>query len=173
MSTASPATAQIGFLTIQHEQAGYLGGYLVTNPWGRPLEFRLSSAVQPNKVQHILYGKALEPFICGELIGKTLIDKAAAAAQFIIVDHPAALELRNVIAQPVGLLVKAGPKLAQLPGLEVAPRLYCHEQFAGDVSALQGLLERLGNFDLAEPFQRIREAMTEARKLGVASRAAA
>src|SRR5437879_1147063 len=29
----------LGFLTVLHEANGYLGGYLVTNNWGRPLEF--------------------------------------------------------------------------------------------------------------------------------------
>ena len=43
-----------------HEASGYLGGYLVTNTWGRPLEFRLSSAVQPNRVQQILYAGTME-----------------------------------------------------------------------------------------------------------------
>src|SRR5581483_8078339 len=43
----SDGPLHIGFLTVLHEASGYLGGYLVTNVWGRPVEFRLSSAVQP------------------------------------------------------------------------------------------------------------------------------
>ena len=47
---AAPATTapgnNLGFLTILQDPAGTLGGYLVTNLWGRPLEFRLTSAVQ-------------------------------------------------------------------------------------------------------------------------------
>ena len=46
----------LGFLTVVQDAGGYLGGYLVTNAWGRPLEFRLTTAVQPNRVQQILYG---------------------------------------------------------------------------------------------------------------------
>ena len=46
----------LGFFTVQREPTGYVGGFLVTNRWGRPLEFRLSSPVLPNKVQQILYG---------------------------------------------------------------------------------------------------------------------
>ena len=49
--TSTLTTVNIGFLTILHEANGYLGGYLVTNQWGRPLEFRLSTAVQPNRVR--------------------------------------------------------------------------------------------------------------------------
>ena len=65
--TTATATPNLGFLTVLHEPSGYLGGYLVTNVWGRPLEFRVSTAVQPNRVQRILYGGTLQPYICAEL----------------------------------------------------------------------------------------------------------
>lgn len=173
MSTATPAN--LGFLTIAQEASGYLGGYLVTNPWGRPLEFRLSSAVQPNRVHQILYGKSLEPFLCSDLIGKTLIEKASTPVQTVIVDHPAALDLRNSLAAPVGffqpVLRMEGGKIEA--GLPVTETLQCHAQYPDDVAALTEMLSRLGNFDLGEPFGRIREALAEARKLGVGQRAAA
>jgi hypothetical protein len=73
----APALSAIGFLTVLDEGNGYVGGYLVTNVWGRPLEFRLTSAVQPNRVQQILYGETLVPYLCGDLIGKTLVDKSS------------------------------------------------------------------------------------------------
>ena len=100
MSSATPPP-HLGFLTVLHEPGGYLGGYLVTNLWGRPLEFRLSTAVQPNRVQQILYGQTLEPYLCGQLIGKTLVEKTATPVQMVITDHPAALELRRGIDLPV------------------------------------------------------------------------
>ena len=76
-SLAPVAVTNLGFLTVLRDGSGFLGGYLVTNPWGRPLEFRLSSAVQPNRVQQILYGESLEPYIYADLLGKTLVDKTA------------------------------------------------------------------------------------------------
>lgn len=66
-----PASLHLGFLTVFAEPNGYLGGYLTTNSWGRPLEFRLSTAVQPNKVQQILYARTLNEYLCADLIGKT------------------------------------------------------------------------------------------------------
>ena len=44
-----PSRLHLGFLTVFAEGTGFLGGYLVTNSWGRPIEFRLSTAVQPNR----------------------------------------------------------------------------------------------------------------------------
>ena len=52
--------------------------------------------------------------------------------------------------------------------LAAGRNLYVHGQFPDDAAAVQTLVEKLGNLDLGEPFQRVREAMQEARKMGVA-----
>src|SRR5437667_439716 len=104
MAALATSTWNLGFMTILQDQAGFLGGYLVTNQWGRPLEFRLSTAVQPNRVQQILYGETLLPYICGELIGKTLFEKTTEQPQMIVTDKEAALELRRHLAIPVAYL---------------------------------------------------------------------
>jgi hypothetical protein len=156
---------------VLREASGYLGGYLATNIWGRPLEFRLSSAVQPNRVQHILYAATLEPYICAELIGKTLVDKTAAVVQLIVTDCEAVLELRRKVNSPVLWLAPAEDARASAlaeRGTMVQSSLLCHPHYLGDVAAARDLLARLDDtFDLAEPFARIREAIGEARKMGV------
>jgi len=158
-STAT--TPNLGFLTVLHEAGGYLGGYLVTNQWGRPLEFRLSTPVQPNRVQQILYGETLEPYICADLIGKTLVDKAGVAVQLVVTDTPAALELRHRVEFPVVLLPAPGD--TPIRG---------HARYPDDGPAIERLLDQVkGSLDLAEPFARIREALAEARKMGVTNRA--
>ena len=65
-----PTTVNLGFLTVVQEPSGWVGGYLVTNGWGRPVEFRLSTAVQPNRVQAVLYGPTLAEYLHADLIGK-------------------------------------------------------------------------------------------------------
>jgi hypothetical protein len=167
----------VGFLAVLQEGGAYLGGYLVTNVWGRPLEFRLSSAVQPNKVQQVLYAGTLVPYVCGDLIGKALVDKAGVAVQLVVTTCEAALDLRLKLDVPVVWLVPpesenaSGPLAVPLPGNRGS--LVCHARHPGDVEAVRGLLSVLeGSLDLAEPFARIREAVAEARKLGAATRAA-
>jgi len=167
----------LGFLTILHEANGYLGGYLVTNVWGRPLEFRLSSAVQPNRVQHILYAGTLEPYICADLIGKTLVDKAAVPVQLLVTDREPVLELRHKVECPVLWLVTAeDARAAVFSGRGIAVTtdetkhgtLLGHARFGDDPAVARELLANLdAAFDLAEPFTRIREAIGEARKMGV------
>lgn len=158
----------LGFLTIAREGPSYLGGYLVTNQWGRPLEFRLSTAVQPNRVQQILYAETLEPYICGDLIGKTLVDKTGLAVQAVVTDTRAALELRYKVDFPVIWLEP--PAVGEEPAQP--PKPVGHPRFPDDEPLIAVLLEKLkGTVDLAEPFARIREALAEARKMGVSSRA--
>jgi hypothetical protein len=139
----------------------------VTNQWGRPLEFRLSTVVLPSRVQQILYGDTLQPYVCGELIGKTLIDKTVTQAQVIVTDREIVLPLRQLLATPVGWI--DGREGAEAPEGENA--LQTHPLFPQDQRILADLEERLGDaFDLTEPFARIREAIGEARKMGVTSR---
>jgi hypothetical protein len=166
----------LGFLTVLHESNGYLGGYLVTNVWGRPLEFRLTSAVQPNRVQHILYAGTLESYICADLIGKTLVDKAAVPVQLLVTDRASVLDLRLKLECPVAWLAADDAQATDLTeqGLTALPAqaghgpLVCHPRFSDDVARTRDLLSSLdAGFELAEPFVRIREAIGEARKMGV------
>jgi hypothetical protein len=196
--TPAQTLPSLGFLTIVQENNGYLGGYLVTNSWGRPLEFRLSTAVQPNRIQQILFGGSLQAYICADLIGKTLVDKTAAVAQCIITDCEAVLDLRLCVDLPVVYLAIEGARLrapigkgdcrsllkGTVPFTDLDPAasaeattaigkwpMHYHPRFPADVATVRALCDHLdGSFDLAEPFVRIREAMSEARKLGVVNR---
>jgi hypothetical protein len=179
-SITVPGTQSIGFLTIAQENHGYSGGYLVTNLWGRPLEFRLSTAVQPNRVQQILYGRTLQGYICGDLIGKTLVEKTGTAVQCIFTDCEAVLDLRMHMDLPVVWL--APGSRAELSSSDPENRseqgttdgkhsMLCHPRFSADHALVRELLDRLeGTLDLTEPFLRIREAIGEARKMGATSR---
>lgn len=179
---SAPGPANLGFLTVFQEGAGYLGGYLITNSWGRPLEFRLSTAVQPNRVQQILYGPTLQEYLCADLIGKTLIDKSSTPVQFLFTDSLNVLPIRTRLEIPVFAVVPPDDNAAAfIPAERVvrftdersAASFYYEARHPGDADRLRGLLEQVDRaFDPAEPFGRIREAMHEARKLGVTSRAA-
>ena len=174
MTAPTPSlSSNLGFLSIHQENGGFVGGYLVTNAWGRPLEFRLSSAVVPNKVQKILYGDTLPGYLCGEVIGKTLIEKTATRVPWVLVDNPMTLDLRMHLEIPVGLWQSIVDPDQPMPGLLVQSRLYCNTHFPQDVNALRQQIDKLGPLDFGEPFARIREAIREARRMGVTVRSAA
>src|SRR5271169_5110072 len=118
MDATGVPVSNLGFLTVLHEPSGYLGGYLVTNVWGRPLEFRLSTAVQTNRVQQILYAGTLQSYVCADLIGKTLVDKTGIPVQLVLTDREVVLDLRLQLEIPVILLA---PRDEPSRGLPVRP----------------------------------------------------
>ena len=172
-----PTTVTLGFLSILQDPGGWLGGYLLTNGWGRPLEFRLSTAVQPTRVQAVLYGPTLPEYLHADLIGKTLVEKTAGKPDLIVTDSPPALALRSRVEVPVlGLQPADGyvPADARtFAGSRCSVGLLLPAKYAADEVGVQALLDAVDPaVDLAEPFARIREAVTEARKMGVTNRAA-
>ena len=180
MSQAAPISdpVTLGFLTILQEPTGWLGGYLVTNSWSRPLEFRLTTAVQPNRVQTALYGPTLSEYLHADLIGKTLVERTGMRPDLVVTDVPAALPLRSRIDLPVVALrprdsVPLPPNLLAFHHPRSSRELLILSRYESDQRAACRLLDRTDpSVDLAEPFTRIREAVSEHRKLGVNNRAA-
>ncbi len=165
----------VGFLSIVQDGSGIFGGYLVTNAWGRPLEFRISTAVQPNRVQQILYGPTLMEYLHADLIGKTLIEKTATQPTLLITDSLPSLAIRTRLGIPTLTIAPSEPdvELETLETNRASLFLKYATKFAGDRSIIEERLEQVDPaVDLIEPFTRIREAMSEARKMGVTSRAA-
>ena len=107
----------LGFLTVL-EQAphGLMGGYLVLNGAGRPLEFHCTAPIKPNRAQQILYGPTLEPYLYGEQIGQALAAKASLEPLLICTDLRPALAVRSVIDTPVALV------LAENEAVQIASR---------------------------------------------------
>jgi hypothetical protein len=170
---ASPVT--LAFLTVLQEPSGWLGGYLVTNGWGRPLEFRLTTAVQPNRVQAALYGPTLHEYLLADLIGKTLVEKTATKPDLIVTDAAGALPLRSRVEIPVVAIrtPAAPPDATTFDHPRAASGLLLPARFANDGTAVAAILDRVDTaVELGEPFARIREAIAEARKMGVTNRAA-
>jgi hypothetical protein len=173
--TTSAATAILGFLSIVTDASGVYGGYLITNAWGRPLEFRLSTAVQPNRVQQILYGPTLTEYLHAELIGKTLIEKCVTQPTLVVTDSPDALGIRSRVGIPAVVV----PTPTQDENVIVFSNARSSQPLGRSAKHLEDeatILARLEAIDpavdLTEPFARIRDAMAEARKMGVTSRAA-
>ena len=164
----------IGFLTaIENPTHGFFGGYLVVSTLGRPLEFHCTTPVQPTSAQKILYGQAIRPYLLGELIGQTLLQKAQLPVQAVLTDQLEMLSVRLWRDEPVAWLPAASQadreELAStLPvRLELADHLLLGEQICGwspDTlqSAVQPLTEHI---DLAEPFERIAAAIAEAQRM--------
>lgn len=191
MTVDTKSNAALGFLTIvENPQYGLCGGYLVLNGCGRPLEFHCTAPIKPNRAQQILYGPTLAPFLYGEQIGQTLLSKAKNQPLVVCTDREPALAVRQHVAMPVALVLGAEP--TAVAGIESpapepsAPARRLDRAHANSVllrfqlgpnqlAVPEGcdddrrvICQRLGalceSFDLAEPFERIREAIEEAHR---------
>jgi hypothetical protein len=180
----------IGFLTIlRHEQHGLFGGYLILNPLGRPLEFHCTAPIKPNRAQEILYGPTLDAFLYGEQIGQTLLKQAGVEPLLVCIDQEMALAVRDHTELPVVLVLPSTDPSAESNASETEStkkfridgphrgvphlmsfdlgrnRLALPSRAEGD---RQKITERLSGIadtlDLAEPFDRIRDAIEEAQQ---------
>ncbi|GIX03388.1 MAG: hypothetical protein KatS3mg113_0394 [Planctomycetaceae bacterium] len=170
MVHTSRETQRFGFLTaVEDEDRGTVGGLLVTNQFGRPLEFQCTTPVHPNKTQRILYGPTLRAFILTDVIGNTLLSKVTLKPLVVFVEHLVWLELRRLHPIPVILVVR--PR-AEHPGKTLTlgnQHLHISEEFAEDWPVLESLINTLPNTaDLLEPFERVREALQETLKSNLA-----
>lgn len=163
--------AAIGFLTVVDDAArGLFGGYLILNPAGRPVEFHCTAPVKPNRAQEILYGQTLKPYLYGEQIARTLIEKSKILPQCVCFDQTETLCVRPLVSIPA-ILVKdaAGTEEDSVPSDQILWQkkqiLSALPEEPGDIPAVKKVLEELViEFDFMEPFIRIRNAILEAQK---------
>ncbi len=182
MKNNSPKSLpSIGFLTVvEDEQLGLLGGYLVLNAAGRPLEFHCTAPVKANRAQEILYGPTLAPFLYGEQIGQTLLAKARVEPLLVCTDVQPALALREHSSVPVAFVQVGADEGHRSPadGERSAKKSIRMTTFAlgsftlavpvAHQSDRELIIQRcqplVEDFDLLEPFSRIREAIQEAQR---------
>ncbi len=190
--TNHKAASTIGFLSVVDAgEQGLIGGYLVLNTLGRPLEFHCTAPVKTNRAQEILFGPTLKPFLYGEQIGQTLLEKSQFQPLFICTDLLPILSMRDTITTPV-VLVQAedtagsserdderqlridGAHRGSTVGLQEATgttfglggcRLSVAPRHAADREQVtQAWQPYADGFNLREPFDRIREAIAEAQR---------
>ena len=95
-------SGNLGFLTvIDQSPSGLTGGYLVLNQSGRPLEFHCTMPLQPEKIQKILYGNTLQPFLYGERIAQTLILRSKLPVSSILTNHASILPVQPSVSIPI------------------------------------------------------------------------
>lgn len=184
-ASGSKSVPSVGFLTVQvFADLGSIGGYLILNAVGRPLEFHCTAPVRPNRAQEILYGPTLAPFLYGEQIGQTLVAKGKSRPMFVCTNVEPVLSAREFVSVPLVLLTESGdeangrhrldaPHSATpapqsrklLPFLLANQRAAVAEDYAGDrekiVEQWQPHAEAM---NLLEPFSRLLEAIEEAQR---------
>ena len=191
MSHGNHDQFRLGFLTaVEDAERGFVGGLLITNRFGRPLEFQCTAPVKPNRTQQILYGPTLKPYLLSELIGKTLLEKVGVKQHLVLVESPELLDLRGVTSTPVASLINTAPKESGKKRNSSEPEQSQDEKSGQTLSNSLKLgnetvafdshhnedrteLEKFAKLvpadaDLREPFERVREALVETIRLSMA-----
>lgn len=89
----------------------FMGGAMVTDAYGLPLEFRYTEPVRATKLQRILYGDVLEKYIHGDVIAGNLISRLDQKPELFLVSDPAVLDAVQA----------AGRRVVQLSASRVPP----------------------------------------------------
>ncbi len=162
--------ARFGFLSVvESRQLGYCGGLLILTSGGRPVEFHCTPPVSANRAQQILYGRTLREFLVCDQIGTTLVQKARAQLDLILVDDRALLALSESVPTPIVYVYPAGCTGAGCTGdadgiasdLEIADQRF--ELTGHSLGKAEELLKIfLQTLPVTEPFERIHQAIHEA-----------
>lgn len=161
-----------GCLTVVDDPIhGACGGYLVINRLGRPIEFHCTVAVAPSRAQQILYGPTLRASLYGEQIGPALVAKAKSPVALVLVNQRECLELERHTGQQVVLISESGSAVIDADARQLCLFPDLREgtlDFSSSVNEkIESLLAKLAaTIEIAEPFERIREAIYEAQKIG-------
>ncbi|MES2790228.1 MAG: hypothetical protein V4719_11505 [Planctomycetota bacterium] len=163
---------RLGFLTaMEVPEQGFVGGLLITNRHGRPLEFQCTAPLKPNRTQEILYGTTLGPYVMGEVIARTLVEKVGVKPHLILTERTEILELRSHVSMPIGCLdadqsgkSESDPE----PGFKIGKQWFrVHSAHTTDRGELESQTTQVPkDADMREPFERVREALLETVKNG-------
>lgn len=75
---------KLAYFMVVREGASFLGGLLLTDESGIPLDFRYTEPITPTKLQSVLYGKALESHLREEVIQKALLKELKGSPDLFI-----------------------------------------------------------------------------------------
>jgi hypothetical protein len=169
---------KLAYFMAVKEGGSYLGGLLITDTSGIPLDFRYTEPITPTRLQSILYGKSLEPHLKEEVIQKTLLKDLKGQPDLFILSAAEltggwsgdakcpvlALQRSQELPLPkVGEVFRAGPRDLLIQLAEGAAPL--RVMFAASVDApaqelaVPRLLEAGYHMDLLEPLERVSSAL--------------
>ncbi len=168
---------KIGFYALYETeiQDSYVGTLLVTDSYGIPLEFKCTHSVKVTAIQKALYGERLQPYIGIELCGVPLMKSITISPDLLFVNAPYLLTMRQKITTPIILInrpdgesmmsteeyLKSGKIIVvheynNFPPVEIQ----YHPDFAKDSkTTLENINEVSANFDLIEPFDRMKKSV--------------
>jgi hypothetical protein len=175
MSSRSDAAHRPGFLVVRAEEGGaYVGGLMVTDVSGLPVDFRYTDPITPTRLQRALYGGVLDRYLRTEVVLGTLLGALDAPPSLLLVDDPDLLDA-PIDTCPVAHVARSGVERLGAPGARSAqesgsfllqaaeaghPLRVTLPAGASDADAVAEVLVALARrMDPLEPAERVRDAL--------------
>jgi hypothetical protein len=163
---------RLGFMTaVEVGDRNYVGGLLVTDRFGRPLEFQCTTPIKPNRTQELLYGPTLVPFILGDLLGKALLDRVSVKPSLIMTSRVEMLQLRSKVDLPIiydEASTESEPKSSAAERsasqqIRIGQQTFrTHEDFTDDRETVKRISQKLSDdANMHEPLERVGDALRE------------
>jgi len=156
--------ARIAYVEISlFEDGSVRGGVLIIDVMSMPFEFRVTSPIKPTQLQKILYGRSLVEYMYGELICLPLLKQVKEPVSLAICRDEHLLVARPNLQFPLVAIRKSGQGLEKDGGGTITIRT--HKNFSGEQVQAEALLNMLiRQFDIFEPFERVKLAVSEVHK---------
>ena len=88
-----PGDLKLAYLMVSSPVPNvYIGGLMVTDGRGLPLEFRYTEPIQPSKIQQVLYGQVLSAYIKREVVLETLLKNIESKFKCLLVEDEQMLD---------------------------------------------------------------------------------
>lgn len=144
-------TYPIGFVSVAANSANgnAVGGMLVADNTGIPLEFVITTAVRPTAAQQILYGKRLKSYVAVNLCGKELLSSVKTKPAVIFVRDETLLTLHEFTEIPV-LLIRRNEELGSAAGRPTVVPPKAHPKYAQMIDLTSLDADMLDAFDRIE-----------------------
>lgn len=163
-----------GYLVVHTNEGGtYIGGLMVTDDHGLPLDFRYTDPITPTRLQRALYGGALDRYLRADVVAATLLKAVGEQPTMLVVDDERMLgtftgpcptaALTGTNLPPLGDRGQSRPEqngtvLVQLVDGSSPVRLSVDD--ASHSGAITSALVTLGErMDPLEPAERVRAAL--------------
>ena len=139
--------------TFGDDNQAFRGGCLITDRRTHPLEFRMTSPIEPTPLQTILYGKTLKSYVSIDLIVVPLLEVIKTQPVIILIRSSIFLMARPQARMPMVLVSTSEDGKVQFQS---------HKSFAEDQQLLPSYLHKVKKEFILEPFMRIQSALKEA-----------
>ncbi|WP_457639013.1 hypothetical protein [Persephonella sp.] len=160
---------KIAYINFYSMESRFRAGVLVTDASTRPLEFRITSNLDIDKLQEILYGEALQEVLYKERFTVQLLKALQTDYDIVMTKEKSLLSIRKEIDKPVVHIQKYDPfmplnrlshKVVNIHDRYEPLYITVNKEDENRLVSISNFLQEIyRNFNIMEPFKRVENAI--------------